>query len=615
MEHKLIEKILNHLSPDLLKKEYVDDNINNPLYGHCYVATETYYHLMSDSKSNYKPCVLKKDNINHWYLKNIKSNQIIDITKNQFDDEIDYNKGRFCSFLTKNPSKRSKILIERIVNDNRFKHLYFDDSIIVFIGFNECLSLDKNDLKKIKINYLKSYKNCYIYTYFDFKRKSIIKDRINKLKSINQIKIHARKCEIKVLSKEEKNTFLNSNHIQGSDNSPICYGAMFDNEIVSVMTFDPNKRVNGGLDENIYDLSRFSVKKGCIIVGIFNRLLNKFIKEYKPNKIISFGDLSYVNSSDNVYIKNNFKLVNTLASDFKYYHPEKDKLYHKLTYGRLYVKRNNLNDEEQKELYKKLIKVWDCGKLKYELYLDKNQKSIFGFIYKITNTINNKIYIGQTTRNLSSRISEYKKNSHNNNYLNNSFKKYGFEKFKFEIIDTAYSLIELNNKEIEYINKYDSTNKEIGYNIEIGGLNSIASFETREKMSESHIGVKQTQVWIGKRIAKSGSSEAKKYGKKKTEEEKKYLSEISPKYWKGKKRSDDTKNKISKTKKKNGLSKKQKDILCKKVLAYNPITNEKLNVFDSTSNAGKYYNISQSTISRRCSGKSKNSGDIYFKYL
>ena len=50
-----------------------------------------------------------------------------------------------------------------------------------------------------------------------------------------------------------------------------------------------------------------------------------------------------------------------------------------LTYGRLYIKRNNLDDEQVNELNSKLTKIWNCGKLKYELFLDDEQKTIFGF--------------------------------------------------------------------------------------------------------------------------------------------------------------------------------------------------------------------------------------------
>jgi len=265
-----------------------------------------------------------------------------------------------------------------------------------------------------------------------------------------------------------------------------------------------------------------------------------------------------------------------------------------------------------------LICVWDCGKYRYELEFNENNKIIAGYIYTIVNKVNNKIYVGQTIRNLEKRKSEYKKNYIRNNlynkYLQNSFNKYGWDNFEFKIIDTASTLEELNQKEIYYIDKYNSRNRDIGYNIESGGRNAIPDDDTLEKMSKSHLGIKQSNEWVRKRVAEKGSNEAKKYGKEKTNEEKELLSKNSAKYWLGKERDIETKNKISQTKKLNGLSEKTKDAICKKVISYNPLTLEEIKEFDSTKEAGLFYNISQSTISRRCSGKTKNTGEIYFKF-
>jgi len=246
-------------------------------------------------------------------------------------------------------------------------------------------------------------------------------------------------------------------------------------------------------------------------------------------------------------------------------------------------------------------------------YPKRDQPPIIGFIYKITNLINNKTYIGQTTRPFKDRIKDYKRGICNS-YLLSAFNKYGFANFEFKIIDRASTINELNNKEIYWINYYDSTNKNIGYNIELGGNNSIPTNDTLIKMSKSHIGIKQTHNWINKRIAKSGSDDAKKYGKQKTEEEKRLLSKNSPKFWLGKQRDNQTKERIRKTKLEKGFSDKQKEIICKKVIAFNPINNDIINKFDSTIEAAKFYSLSQSTISRRCSGKYSNSGNIFFKY-
>lgn len=123
-----------------------------------------------------------------------------------------------------------------------------------------------------------------------------------------------------------------------------------------------------------------------------------------------------------------------------------------------------------------------------------------GIIYKITNLINNKIYIGQTTRPFHYRISEYENRIGCNQYLARSFDKYGFNNFKFEILDSSETLDELNEKEIYYINKYNSRDRDNGYNIEYGGKNSIVSEETRKKLSDARKNIKQNKEWIEKRL-------------------------------------------------------------------------------------------------------------------
>ncbi len=83
-------------------------------------------------------------------------------------------------------------------------------------------------------------------------------------------------------------------------------------------------------------------------------------------------------------------------------------------------------------------------------------------IYKITNKINNKIYIGKSLYNkeeyLGSGIS-----------LNNAIDKYGKENFVKEIIETCENQKILNEREKFWIKKYNSTNRKIGYNIAEGG--------------------------------------------------------------------------------------------------------------------------------------------------
>lgn len=99
---------------------------------------------------------------------------------------------------------------------------------------------------------------------------------------------------------------------------------------------------------------------------------------------------------------------------------------------------------------------------------------MYGVIYKATNNINNKVYIGQT-KNFRSR-----KLNHKSYYLKrkcpfySAIKKYGWENFKWEIIDEADSREELNKKEIFWIKNLNSIFPS-GYNLKEGGHNGGAA--------------------------------------------------------------------------------------------------------------------------------------------
>lgn len=451
----------------------------------------------------------------------------------------------------------------------------------------------------------------------------MIKYHDNELKN----KVYGRECVIKFIDdKNIKSSFLKDNHILGNDKSSIIYGAYNGSDLLAIMTFDDKRNMSSGSSLDTYELTRFCVKNDIIVCGIFNKILKKFINDYKPKKILSFADRRFSIRKNNIYENNGFRLIKTLGCDYKYISKDNPtKLYHKFGFGKSSIKKKfpKIYDKNKTEYemmsHLNYSQVWDCGKYRYELELDNNFKPIFGFIYKIINNINSKVYIGQTTRNIDKRIYEYKKainyDKFYNKYLQNAFKKNGWDHFEFSVIDTASSMEELNQKEIEYIIKYRSNTKEYGYNIEFGGRNSIPSEETLNKMSSAAKGRKQSEEWVRKRIPPKGSLDAKKHGRKKSKEEKKYLSDHSPKFWLGKKRSEETKKKISKTKIKNGLTHKQKKKICKRVIAFSPTTNKIIDIFESTEATAKFYdNISQSTISRRCNGTSKNKGHIYFKY-
>lgn len=94
-------------------------------------------------------------------------------------------------------------------------------------------------------------------------------------------------------------------------------------------------------------------------------------------------------------------------------------------------------------------------------------------IYKITNRINGKVYIGQTIHTLEQRWKQHLKNARNGvkTHLYSAIRKYGEENFEPEIICSADTKEELNLLETYYIQEYNSI--DVGYNMVDGGNNNV----------------------------------------------------------------------------------------------------------------------------------------------
>lgn len=153
----------------------------------------------------------------------------------------------------------------------------------------------------------------------------------------------------------------------------------------------------------------------------------------------------------------------------------------------------------------------------------------YGYIYKTTNLVNNKIYIGQ----------------HRGAYLDENYlgsgkllaaaiNKYGRGSFKCELLELCADKTALDQKEKEYIKKYNSQNNEIGYNISEGGQGGDLGPVARSHISESLRGIPKSLKHRKK------LSEANK-GKRLPESQKEKISKGN----KGKILSDETKEKMS----------------------------------------------------------------------
>lgn len=139
----------------------------------------------------------------------------------------------------------------------------------------------------------------------------------------------------------------------------------------------------------------------------------------------------------------------------------------------------------------------------------------YGVIYKATNVINEKVYIGQTIQTLHSRQLKHESFSRKENppcHFCRALKKYGLDNFKWEVVMSCNNREELNNMECQCITTFDSHKN--GYNQTLGGEGSSGrkhseatkklislkktgiplSKEHREKLSLTHRGVKKSRI-------------------------------------------------------------------------------------------------------------------------
>jgi group I intron endonuclease len=189
-------------------------------------------------------------------------------------------------------------------------------------------------------------------------------------------------------------------------------------------------------------------------------------------------------------------------------------------------------------------------------------------VYKLTCVKNGKVYIGKSV-NMYFRLSCHKsceKKSKGRHYIESAIIKHGWNSFNIEILETIDNFDkmvdndELLKKESYYIELYDSTNNDKGYNFckhSTDRTGIKASDETRRRISLSQIGRKHSEETKEKirqaRLGKAGTPHTAEHkermrkinlGKKMSTESKDKLRQIKL----GKKLSDETKLKMGNSK-------------------------------------------------------------------
>ena len=252
-------------------------------------------------------------------------------------------------------------------------------------------------------------------------------------------------------------------------------------------------------------------------------------------------------------------------------------------------------------------------------------------IYKITNKINGKVYIGQTVRSLRDRWYGHC-NAPTNTAIHHAIVKYRKENFTIEQIDSAKTREELDQKEIYWIQFYDCLAPN-GYNVTKGGVH----YEITEKTREKHRQCKgENHPMYGKHLSNSHKEKLRLaflgeknhfYGKKHSNATKERLRLINL----GKKHSPETieKMKISNAGERNGFygrkhsseSKRKMSEYHKSLTGENNPKNKPIKcietneVFPSIRIASQKLSIGETLISRVCCGKLPHTHKLHFMFI
>jgi group I intron endonuclease len=242
-------------------------------------------------------------------------------------------------------------------------------------------------------------------------------------------------------------------------------------------------------------------------------------------------------------------------------------------------------------------------------------------VYKHTNSINGKVYIGITQQELKDRTKSgwgYTRNKH----FFAAIKKYGWNSFDSEIIEESLALSDALTKETYYINMYKTFDKSRGYNKTLGGenpliLNEEVKAEYSERMKKINLSRKGRPLSDEHKKKISASLTGRKFpnrgkGHLVSNKTKEKISKANT----GKKRTESAieKNRISHTgiimkqETKRKISERMKNIKGKKVIGYNIETGDKTKVFNSVQEAAEFFNlVNSSCITNCCRGRTKSS--------
>lgn len=195
------------------------------------------------------------------------------------------------------------------------------------------------------------------------KLEKLIESKLTKSKNI----VYARNTEIKNVSDTDAKEFLDKYHLQNYTHAEISLGLYSNSELLSILTVG-KPRFNNNYN---YEIIRYCNKFDYGIVGGIEKLFKYFIKEYKPDSVITYSDISKF--TGNVYTRIGFRPIQPYPitePNYVWVNNLYDSVLHRYQTQKKQLLKLGLGTEEQSEVEimksNGYIQVFDCGSVKLE---------------------------------------------------------------------------------------------------------------------------------------------------------------------------------------------------------------------------------------------------------
>lgn len=174
--------------------------------------------------------------------------------------------------------------------------------------------------------------------------KDIVRSILMSRLGLNQ-RLFARHTTVKLLSQSSLDSFLNENHLLGSTKSKYRIGLFKAEEVVAVIAFGRACPIDyEGNTYRSHELIRYCSKKGITVVGGLTKLLASFVRENKPEHVMSYVDREWSDGSN--FSKIGFELIGETNPETFWLSLENGKRYRKHAFEQMI----DVNMEQWQEL-------------------------------------------------------------------------------------------------------------------------------------------------------------------------------------------------------------------------------------------------------------------------